>query len=292
MEVAEALGDGYQFMLCQNWRLWALNHLGAWGEVRHGLEAALRTAERNASPIAMAGYILQVALLEVEALDFEGARRHSQHTLDLAREARYIPNIYFFLGQITLAKAQLGLRHYPSVLGCLNGITRALEDERVLMDWIFRLPFHQVRCEYWLAEGHRDRAREEATQLCEKAALPPERTYLAIGHGLLAEIASAERRWDEARSELARAIEIVEAAEVPLAAWRVFATAAELYRRQGQTGEAEGYRRRGAHVIDALAASLEETDPLRQSLLNHPLLKVGALGYSVAGGYLSAGNQV
>ncbi|HZC01695.1 MAG TPA: hypothetical protein VE844_10125 [Gammaproteobacteria bacterium] len=48
--------------------------------------------------------------------------------------------------------------------------------------------------------------------------LPPERTYLAIGHQLLAKVAIAEQAWDEAQVQVSRALAIVEGAEVPLAA--------------------------------------------------------------------------
>jgi hypothetical protein len=41
---------------------------------------------------------------------------------------------------------------------------------------------------------------------------------------------------------------------------------------KGHTVEVEAYRHRGAEVIQALADSLDDNDPLRPSLLAHPLL--------------------
>ncbi|MFH0350453.1 MAG: hypothetical protein ACHBMF_00750 [Chromatiales bacterium] len=115
--------------------------------------------------------------------------------------------------------------------------------------------------------GDREQAREAAHRLCALAGRPGERTYLAQGYRLLAEIALAEQHWEEAEADIARALAVLAGAEVPLAAWRVYATAAELNDRQGRTAEARAYWNRSAAVIHALADSLEEANPLRQSLL-------------------------
>jgi len=287
MQVAQGLGDAYLFMVCQAVRAWALLHIGAWGEMRRSLAAALITAERNGTRQGITSYRFEIAWLHAEALDFEGARSGCEQSVESALQEHDL--FSYFLGQNLLAKANLGLQDYPRAFECFKEITRKIEDEGLLMDSFFHPPFHQGLCEYRLAQGDLGQAQREATRLCELAALPPERTYLAIGHSLHAQIAIAKRRWVEAQSQLARALEIVEGAEVPLAAWRVYATAAEFHQRQGRPSEAEGYRCRGAEVIDALLASLDEKDPLRQSLLGHPLLKTGALPLTVAGGHISNG---
>jgi hypothetical protein len=53
---------------------------------------------------------------------------------------------------------------------------------------------------------------------------------------------------------------------LPLAAWRVYATAAKLCELQGRRLEAEGFRQQSRAVVQALADSLEASDPLRESL--------------------------
>ena len=53
---------------------------------------------------------------------------------------------------------------------------------------------------------------------------------------------------------------------VPLAAWRVHATAAKLCERQGRPSEAEAFRQQSRAVIQQLADSLDAADPLRESL--------------------------
>src|SRR5262249_56751468 len=71
-----------------------------------------------------------------------------------------------------------------------------------------------------LARGELSEARHQGRRLCELTEKAPERTYLAHGHRLLAEIAMAEGALEEADAEIHKALAIVTAAEVPLAAWR------------------------------------------------------------------------
>jgi hypothetical protein len=160
-----------------------------------------------------------------------------------------------------------------------------------IADWHMYLPLYQGFGDYWLAQGDLPQARRMATKLCETAALPPERTYLAFGHRLLAEIAIAERQWEQAEVEVARAMSAMNgpptpsavwhaygiappecaspsaALALPLAAWRIHATAAKLCELQGRRSEAEGFRQQSRAVIQLLADSLEASDPLRESLV-------------------------
>jgi len=138
------------------------------------------------------------------------------------------------------------------------------------MDWVLRILLHDGLSRYWLAQGELSPARREAQALREQAARPGERTYLALAHRTLAEIAMAVRQWDEAENEISRALIAIEGAEAPLAEWQVCATAAQLYEQLGRTTEAADNKRRSAETLSRLAGSLSEADRLRQSLLAIP----------------------
>jgi hypothetical protein len=99
------------------------------------------------------------------------------------------------------------------------------------------------------------------------AGQPGERTYLALGKSLLAKIALAEQQWEQAEAELLQALAVLEGVEAPLAAWRVYATAAQLYEQRGRSMEARRYWTRSAAVRTQLADSLGNARELRQSLL-------------------------
>ena len=129
------------------------------------------------------------------------------------------------------------------------------------------MPLRHALSEYWLSQAAFEPARQEAKRLCELAVQPGERTYLALGKSTLAKIALAEQQWEQAEAELSQALVVLEGADVPLAAWRVYATAAQLYEQCGRSTEARRYWTRSAAVRTRLADSLGNALELRQALL-------------------------
>jgi len=69
---------------------------------------------------------------------------------------------------------------------------------------------------------------------------------------------------------LAKALSTMEGFEVPLAAWRVHATAAALYEGTGNRGAVEQHRERSRATIRRLANSLAAEEPLRTTFLSAP----------------------
>jgi tetratricopeptide (TPR) repeat protein len=204
-----------------------------------------------------------VAWLHAEALDFEGVTKRCAGALDQTLEN---PMTYL-LGRVLLAKACLGLHDYPRAFALLDDVTNRIEVDDVIMESVFYPYYFHNLCEYWLAVGDLPRAREQATRLYNITAPPPERTYLALAHRFLAKIALAEGDLEEAKAQLSRAIAIVEQAELPLAAWRVYATAAHFHEGLGERAKAAEFQRRSGKVIQTLAANFDQDDPLRSSLL-------------------------
>jgi DNA-binding winged helix-turn-helix (wHTH) protein/tetratricopeptide (TPR) repeat protein len=297
MEIARSLNDAYHFMLSWWFQLWSLLYLGKLGEARRGLSDVLSMAEKNGSSFGVMGFRLVLARLHEEALDFDGARGHCEQGLKLVREGR--DHIFYSYSRaqhgghslILAGGAHLGLQDHRRAYECFSKAMRLVEGEPGITDWQLCLPLYQGLGEYWLAQGDLIQAREMATKLCAIAAPPPERTYLAFGHRLLAEIAMADGQWDQAEAEVAHALTAMmgapaastvwrayaitppecpspsTASAVPLAAWRVHATAATLCERQGRPSEAEAFRQWSRTVIQELADSLDVSDPLRESLL-------------------------
>ena len=89
---------------------------------------------------------------------------------------------------------------------------------------------------------------------------------MALAHGLLARIALAANDPDNARVELSRALATLGNADLPLAAWRVYLTAAEICESFGEASEAAEYRNRYESVMRSLAQNFDPGDRLRASL--------------------------
>lgn len=113
-------------------------------------------------------------------------------------------------------------------------------------------------------------ARSQAEQFLEATLATAERTWQAMAWEANARVAIAERDFAHAQDCLTKALQTMKGFEVPLAAWRVHATAAELYRRAGNTGLAEQHGDLSRATILKLANSLPTEEPLRQTFLAAP----------------------
>jgi tetratricopeptide (TPR) repeat protein len=249
-QLALEVGDAYHYACCQSFQTVALLHLGAWGEMRGLLRDAYQRAEKNGHQLEMIFFQLEIAWLHEQAFDFKRTRALCEQALKHARETGHDKTTPLFLGLILAGFAHLGLKHYEQAFDCFSEIPHRIEREDLVMDWIMQLPLHHGLSQYWLAQGAFERARQEAERLCVLAAQSGERTYLALGRRTLAEIALTEQHWDQAEEDLRRALAVLGETEAPLAAWRVYALAAEFYGKQGRKAEARRYRSHSAAIID------------------------------------------
>lgn len=239
IEIGLDTGDAFLYMSCLYFKAWALLHLGQWGEALTLARQGVRLSQENGHTTGEAVLRMIEARLHLEASDFSRAQDLARQTLPHAREG-----FARFITLIALGEAQLGLREYEAAKASLEEVIRASQDGPLRVDWIFQLPLYRAWAELWLELGDLDRARAEAIRLCDLAALPPNRTYLALGKNLLARIALARSDYGEAEAQLAHAMEALDPIETPLAEWRVFRTAAELANRQGRTEDESAWSAR------------------------------------------------
>ena len=174
------------------------------------------------------------------------------------------------LGSIVLGFAHLGSKRHAAALRAFQEVTA----QSTLMRSILLMPLRLGLGQYWLARGQLGRAREHMQELCRLAATSGERTYLALGRQALAWTALARRDLPAARRELAEALDAVDGYEVPLAEWRVCATAARVELARGHRVKADAYWTRSAAVLDRLAASLKDDADLHRSFLAQPAVQM------------------
>ncbi len=261
-ELARVIGDVYLFVLYNTIEAFSLMYLGEWNELQQNVAAALAMTVRNVNPQASALCRLTIAWMHAEAGDFETAIKCGEETLNAAVEANPFS---FFVGRNMLAKAYVGMRNLPLARVQFDAIDRRIGIDGVPMESMIAPQYLLSRCDYWLAVGDLRRAQEAAVQLHAATAMAPDRPFLAMAHGLMARIAMAAGNSQDARAQLFQAISIVRNAELPLAAWRVYATAADLYDSCGETDKAICYRDRSNQVLRSLKNCLGQGDPLRST---------------------------
>jgi hypothetical protein len=95
-----------------------------------------------------------------------------------------------------------------------------------------------------------------------------EHTWQVLAWEVNARVALAELDLPRAQECIARGLSAMEGFEVPLAAWRVHATAFELYQNSGDRDLAQHHLALSRDTIMKLANSLPAEEPLRQTFLS------------------------
>lgn len=263
--LASESGDVYVFVLFNVLESTALLHLGEWRDLQRETVTALEFAKKNGNEQASGLCRLTLAWLHVEAMDFDGARALCEGV----DENTLNENLFaYFFQRAVLAKAFVGLRDPQRASKQFGDVQRRLERDGIPLDFTISTQLYHCLGEYYLQIAEYDQARKWAIQLRDYAAPAPDVNHLALAHGLLARIAFAVGDRDEALEHLGRALPIVNDANFPLAAWRVYRGAAKILEGIGEADDAITYRMRFETVLRTLARNFEHDDVLHKSLMN------------------------
>jgi len=140
----------------------------------------------------------------------------------------------------------------------------------VMLDWYWRMLLESGLTEVWLAKGDLVQARSQAERFLEITLATSERTWQALAWEANARVAMAEDDVQRAQDCIAKALSTMEGFEVPLAAWRVRATAADLAQHAGNEELAAHNRELSRATILKLANSLPAEESLRNTFLSAP----------------------
>jgi tetratricopeptide (TPR) repeat protein len=174
---------------------------------------------------------------------------------------------------ILMAFAELNLGNYRRAQTLLSSAQRDMERREVVLDWYRRILLECAFTELWLAKGDLPQARPEAERFLKSALAAEDRTWRTLAWEASARLALAERDLTKARICLTEGLSTMEGFEVPLASWRLNATAFELYQNLGDRDSAERHRALSREMIMKLANSLPDGEPLRGIFLSAPRVR-------------------
>jgi hypothetical protein len=252
--------------------------LGEWGEALKEFAAAMAEAQKNANDHYILWLRLDQAWLHLHALDFRSVLEICRSVLALLRApalrtAPGQPIGYpgeFRRALICSGSASAALGDHAGALEDLTTAGSDMDRQTVRFDWYWRLPLAANLTELWLAKDDRVRARLEAERFLEMSLATEERTWQGLAWEINARVALANRDDARARDCIARGVSTVQGFEVPLAAWRVHATAAHIEEESGNLESARLHRDVSRTTIMQLANSLPEQEPLRKIFLSAP----------------------
>ena len=251
--------------------------LGEWGAALKELEALLVWTQKNGNDYIALWLRVHLAFLHLHALDFRGVLRICEPALALLRDPVHRAAGGSPIGFPRMLRNMLICS--GSASGALGDYARAVEDfsaassamdQQMLLYQYWQMPLMAGLTELWLANGDRARAQLEAERFLEMSGATEERTFQGLAWEVNARIALANRDSCRARECIGKAVSTVQEFEVPLAAWRVHATAAHIAEESGNLQSARWHGDLSRVTILQLANSLPEREPLREIFLSAP----------------------
>jgi tetratricopeptide (TPR) repeat protein len=212
-------GNAFEYQLGQFFRAWAELHAGKLHEAFSTAQRGARLAGTNGHHQWAALFNLEMAWILVESGNFNGALAFCEPALGQAVLMDHSYSV--LLGMMVAGRAHLGLGQRNEAIRYFSQAVSWLDKQRVLMDWIIRMPLSYGFGNCLLQIGELGMAKREARALVALASRPCERTYLALGRLLLSRIAEAEGDQATATKEFSLALEAVEGASLPLAERRI-----------------------------------------------------------------------
>jgi len=240
--------------------------LGEWGEALRVIEATIAELTKNANETYAHNFRFRYAELSVFAMDHGGALTICESAESALGKSIIGPAHRFRLTLVGTAEAALGL--HERAHEHLSQVRDEMNRQRLIYDDYTRFLLESAFTELWLAKGDLSQASGQSQRFLEFTLGAEERTWQTLAWNANTRVAMALGDFARAAQCLAKALTTMEGFEVPLAEWRVHATAAALEDRLGNVDSARHHRDLSSATIQRIADSLTPEEPLRKSFLS------------------------
>jgi DNA-binding winged helix-turn-helix (wHTH) protein len=252
-------------------RQYALEFLGEWGRALQWSEELFSVMTKNGYSARASSFMLIRARVLIHADDCGAALRFLESMLPLSLETKLVPLIRHCQGWMALASARLG--DIDRAMHLLVKLDEDLSRLALPADITFRPILEWGFVEAFLAAGDTKMADSHFLRWVASAERIGEVTWQGLAWEAGARISLAKNDINEATLRLSSASAVIDGYEAPLAAWKIYASAADVEELVGNHAAAENHRRMSASTILALAQSLPEPEPTREVFLTSPRVK-------------------
>jgi DNA-binding winged helix-turn-helix (wHTH) protein/tetratricopeptide (TPR) repeat protein len=258
----------------------SLMFLGEWGNALEGFTKTIATLDKNGDEYLARIFRLYLAWTHLQMLNVESVLQICESSFSDPEKSAISASSVFLSPLPEAARICLILKGSAHVLvgklDCalddLLAAQHAMDQQKVIKDWYWRMPLESSLAELWLAKRDAHRARSHAKQFLYSALATAERTWQALAWETNARVAITDRDLERANECLATALQTMDDFEVPLAEWRVHATAANLYEMQGDKSSARHHFELSRTTIMKLADSLGPNETFRNTFLCSPVV--------------------
>jgi DNA-binding winged helix-turn-helix (wHTH) protein/tetratricopeptide (TPR) repeat protein len=243
--------------------------LGEWGDALRKIDRYIEDVEKNGDRYRAIFARIERVELQIHALDFAGAQQFLESAYPMVANISSIRRQWL----IWAGSAEAGLGNHERALEYLRKCREEMDQQPLITDSYNRILLQWALTTAWLSKGELAPARIEAEQFLNVALAIQERTFRALAFEANARVALAQGELPRAEDCIARGMKEMEGFETPLSAWRVHATASELYQRMGQPDAAQRHGEVSRATIMELANSLPAEEPLRRIFLSAPMVR-------------------
>lgn len=241
----------------------ALLRLGRFGDLLRIVREGREMAEKNGNDPWLFNF--REAWLRTVALDFAGARHLCE--IIMRPDAEYPTSQPKTIAKVAAGYAELDRNRYDQAIEYFTQVRDPQFAPKFFLHWFWRMTAQLGLSNVWLETGNIAKARLEADGFLESSLSTDDPHLQALAWELKARVAMVEKQWRASEEYMQKALLILEKFEVPVAAWRVHATAWHLYQNIDDNKTAETHRACAEACVLKIASSFQEDEPLRNSFL-------------------------
>lgn len=240
-------------------------YAGEWGRADGIATDAIETFTLNGHDAA--GHVMRLrrAWLQLSAMDYAGASETCRAVTDAL--GSNIRGSHARLLLTLSGAAQAGLGHLAQAREWLEAASRNWSESTAHNAWRTALQLHSSLFELAMSERDPVQAAAHAERFLAHAREMPERTWQALAWEAAARLAMAGADAGRARACIDEALEVMAGFELPVAAWRVHATAAKLHAADTHPQLRLSHLKASRETVARLAASLPAAHALTQTFL-------------------------
>ena len=216
-------------------------------------------------------FLVYRAWVHLHAMDFAGVLAIGEKVLPSLKDPVHSPWRRVCL--IFMASAEAALGKHERAFERQAAAREEMDRLPVMFDWYFRMLLDSCLTEVLLAKGDLAAAKGVAERFVDATLRTAERTWQALAWEVSARVAMAEGELERAGHCIRSALTSMEGFELPLADWRVHATAADVYSRAGDIARAKQSRELSRTTILKLANSLSMAETLQKTFLSAPVVR-------------------
>ncbi|MCA1575531.1 MAG: hypothetical protein LC770_13580 [Acidobacteria bacterium] len=199
-----------------------------------------------------------------ELQDFEGALKHDQEGLQVARQYHVLEAEANSLINLSIDHTYEG--NAEETISAFREI-RDIFKRDAWFRWRYNIRLEAATAWHWLRQGDLEKAGEFAQRLLDTANQHEVHKYIAEAHRLKSQIAIAASDAVTAEAEFAAALDELHRYPAPLVAWRTYADLGHLQSERGELTAAQSAFTRAAEIVKTVAANVTD-DNLRATFLN------------------------